>query len=108
VTEGPDATLSCQACGACCAYSHTWPRFSMESESEIARIPGHLVAADLSGMRCTGNRCAALIGPVGEWTACTIYVVRPAVCRDCVPGDDACCTARAAAGISPPRPGGGT
>ena len=58
-----------------------------------------LVAADQSGMRWTGTRCAALAGEVGKATACTIYAVRPQVCRDCMPGDDACAMARARHGL---------
>ncbi len=91
----------CQACGACCAYSHAWPRFSLESDEEIALIPEKLIAADGSGMKCEGDRCAALAGTLGEKVACTIYTVRPIVCRDCLPGDDACTMARAARGLPP-------
>jgi len=25
----------CRTCGACCAYSATWPRFGLETEAEI-------------------------------------------------------------------------
>ncbi len=84
----------CQACGACCGYSSEWPRFSVESEAELALIPEALVADDLGRMRCDSERCQALTGVIGEFTACSIYAVRPAVCRDCLPGDDACQTAR--------------
>lgn len=89
----------CQACGACCAYSRDWPRFSTESEAEIARIPVTLLAASESGMLCHGERCAALAGEVGVATACTIYAIRPEVCRACVPGDDACTMARSHHGL---------
>lgn len=64
-------------------------------------IPARLVATDLSGMKCDGNRCTALIGEIGTWTACTIYAVRPLVCRDCLPGDDACTMARTRVGLPP-------
>lgn len=94
----------CQSCGACCATSRSWPRFSLETEAELAAIPETLVAADLSGMRCDGDRCLALVGRVGEHTACSIYAVRPLVCRDCLPGDDACQMAREAAGFAPVDP----
>src|SRR5262249_58436301 len=70
----PDATL-CQSCGACCAYSREWPRFTLDDEAEIARIPRELVADDGTGMKCAGERCTALAGEVGAWTACTIYDV---------------------------------
>lgn len=85
----------CQACGACCATDASWPRFSLETDEEIARIPEALVAESLSGMRCENDRCLALAGEIGKTTHCTIYLVRPQVCRSCMPGDDACLMARA-------------
>lgn len=96
----------CQACGACCVYSREWPRFSTESDAEIARIPVELIAPSGSGMLCRGDRCAALAGDVGVATACTIYAVRPEVCRACEPGDDACEMARARHGLPPIVQGG--
>jgi Fe-S-cluster containining protein len=84
----------CQECGACCSTSAAWPRFSTESDDELDLIPPGLVSDDLSGMRCDGDRCAALIGTVGKRTACSIYGLRPDVCRICVPGDEACSVAR--------------
>lgn len=93
------AAFPCQECGACCGHSASWPRFTLETDEELARIPDRLVAADLSGMRCEHDRCQALIGEIGTWTACTIYAVRPIVCRDCVPGDDACRIARSRVGL---------
>lgn len=91
----------CQACGACCAYSRTWPRFTLETDAEIAAIPEAVIDDRQSGMRCDGERCTALAGEVGVATSCTIYDVRPIVCRDCVPGDDACTIARLARGMAP-------
>jgi uncharacterized protein len=84
----------CRACGACCAYSVEWPRFSLETDADLARIPRTLVDDKRGRMRCEGNRCAALIGEVGVATSCAIYSVRPDVCKACLPGDDACQTAR--------------
>jgi len=85
----------CQSCGACCAYDATWPRFSLETDEEIGRIPAALVAETQSGMRCVGDRCLALAGEIGKTTRCTVYDVRPQVCRSCMPGDEACLMARA-------------
>lgn len=99
----PRDVSACQGCGACCAHSHTWPRFSLETDAEIAAIPADWVAT--SGMRCEGERCAALAGRIGEAVTCRVYAVRPIVCRDCLPGDDACQMARAGAGMKPWRPG---
>ena len=91
--------FDCQTCGACCSYSASWPRFSLESESRIAALPEQLVAPDESGMRCTGNRCNALTGTVGEATSCSVYDARPDVCRACQPGDADCLMARARFGL---------
>jgi Fe-S-cluster containining protein len=88
------STAECQACGACCSFSREWPRFSLESDAELEQIPDAYVDDNLGGMRCDGNRCAALVGEVGVSTACAIYAVRPQVCRACLPGDDACKMAR--------------
>jgi uncharacterized protein len=54
----------------------------------------------LGRMRCDGDRCMALAGEVGVATACSIYAVRPEVCRTCQPGDDACRMARLRYGLS--------
>ena len=89
VAENP-----CQACGACCAYSANWPRFSTEDDAALDRIPLGLVNARGSGMRCEGDRCAALTGRIGEATSCSIYAIRPDVCRTCMPGDAECAMAR--------------
>jgi uncharacterized protein len=84
----------CRTCGACCSYSAEWPRFSLESEAQLDLVPRELVAEDERGMRCTGARCAALVGTVGQSTSCAIYPVRPDVCRACLPGDAECREAR--------------
>lgn len=94
--DSPD----CTSCGACCATSSQWPRFTLEDDDQIALIPERLVAADLSGMRCTGARCDALAGDVGKATRCTIYQIRPDVCRACLPGDPECAFARRAWGLA--------
>lgn len=90
----------CQACGACCSYSPDWPRFTTEDEGELARIPRMLVNERGSGMRCDGNRCAALRGDIGISTSCAIYAARPEVCRTCMPGDAECTMAREKYGLA--------
>ncbi|TGU91805.1 YkgJ family cysteine cluster protein [Mesorhizobium sp. M00.F.Ca.ET.151.01.1.1] len=99
-SSGIAPIFDCQSCGACCSYSAEWPRFSTEDDAQLDRIPEKHVAADLSGMRCDGVRCSALSGEVGKSTACTIYELRPDVCRACMPGDDECLMARRALGFS--------
>jgi Fe-S-cluster containining protein len=90
----------CQACGACCAFSPDWPRFTTETAGEIAALPHHLLNADETAMRWDCGRCAALRGEVGRVTCCTVYEDRPDVCRACQPGDDACNLARARHGMA--------
>jgi Fe-S-cluster containining protein len=88
------ASIDCQSCGACCAFSRDWPRFTLEADADLDLIPQELVNANGSGMRCVGDRCSALVGEIGQRTACGIYGLRPDVCRACQPGDDACRMAR--------------
>jgi uncharacterized protein len=94
-----DLDSPCQACGACCSYSSNWPRFTVEADAALDLIPTELVNDRLSGMRCEGERCAALQGKVGVATACTIYAIRPEVCRTCMPGDAECAMARRRFGL---------
>ena len=97
----PAGSDVCQACGACCAYSAEWPRFTLEDDAVLALIPRELVNDRESGMRCSGDRCTALVGRVGVWTSCSVYAVRPDVCRTCEPGDGECQTARQRYGFAP-------
>ncbi len=100
MTEDPAAS-PCLTCGACCDYSDLWPRFSLETDAELAKIPEQFIDVRGSGMRCTGHRCMALTGKIGEAVACSIYAVRPLVCRACEVGDDACTMARIRHGLEP-------
>lgn len=95
----PAPEFDCRTCGACCSYAPEWPRFTLESDLALARIPPALVNAAGTGIRCTGDRCGALAGTVGGSVSCGIYSVRPDVCRDCMPGDEACYIARARFGL---------
>jgi Fe-S-cluster containining protein len=90
----------CRTCGGCCAYCADWPRFSLESEAELAAIPERYTDHSNGRMKWVGRRCAALSGTVGITATCLVYDVRPLVCRDCEPGDDACLTARRHHGLS--------
>jgi Fe-S-cluster containining protein len=101
-SESPSGNPSespCQDCGACCAYSSNWPRFTTEDDAALDLIPAKLVNERLSGMRCDGDRCAALQGEIGVKTACAIYAIRPEVCRTCMPGDAECAMARRKHGL---------
>lgn len=93
------AAADCRSCGACCAYSAEWPRFTLEDDAALALIPAAYADDGASGMRCDGDRCSALEGAVGVATGCAVYAVRPEVCRTCEPGDDECLTARRRHGL---------
>jgi len=95
----PGSDSPCQACGACCSHSANWPRFSTEDEAALDLIPKQLVNERSSGMRCDGDRCAALRGKIGVATSCAIYAIRPDVCRTCMPGDAECAMARRKHGL---------
>lgn len=101
IATGRGITSPCQACGACCAFSREWPRFTLEEDCDLDRIPGALVDSGLGRMRCEGDRCAALVGAVGISTSCAIYAIRPDVCRACEPGDGECDMARRRFGLAP-------
>jgi Fe-S-cluster containining protein len=98
--DGPDDN-PCQTCGACCAYSANWPRFTTEEDDALDLIPAALVNDRMSGMRCDGDRCSALNGQIGVTTSCRIYMIRPEVCRICQPGDAECVMARRRFGLAP-------
>jgi uncharacterized protein len=91
---GSDPSAICRTCGACCSFSFEWPRFSLEDDVALGRIPPALVDDEAGRMRCDGDRCAALLGDVGVSTSCAIYAIRPDVCQACVPGGDDCKMAR--------------
>jgi len=94
-----DTAFSCQECGACCSFSAEWPRFTTEEDSELDLVPLAFVAEDQARMRCEGDRCSALVGKIGKSTACSVYAVRPEVCRVCLPGDPECLMARTRFGL---------
>lgn len=100
-TPGAGGPSPCNACGACCSYSAEWPRFTIEDDDTLDRLPRELVDDSLSRMRCHGARCSALVGAVGIATTCSVYDDRPEVCRECQPGDEACHIARQAIGLPP-------
>lgn len=92
---------TCQSCGACCAFSRDWPRFTTETDAMLDRLPGDMINADMTGMRCDGDRCTALVGEVGVSTSCAVYAERPEVCQACTIGDEACQMARQKYGLPP-------
>jgi uncharacterized protein len=84
--------FDCLACGACCAYSESWPAFIGDGDS--AGIPDDLIDFDHGRMLCHGQRCAALRGTLGIDSHCSVYANRPLVCREFQAGSDDCIMVR--------------
>ncbi len=58
MTPAMEVAFDCQSCGACCSYSADWPRFSIEEDEQLDKIPEALVAeivAQLQEMETTGG-----------------------------------------------------
>jgi Fe-S-cluster containining protein len=84
--------IDCIACGACCAYSESWPAFIGDRDGE--GIPEELVDIEFERMQCYGNRCSALVGEIGTHAVCSVYAHRPLVCREFQSGSDDCLMVR--------------
>jgi hypothetical protein len=82
----------CLACGACCAYSESWPAFIGEGDG--AGIPDELIDFERQRMLCHGDRCAALAGEIGRRARCSVYENRPLVCREFQAGSEDCVMVR--------------
>jgi hypothetical protein len=85
-------SFDCLSCGACCAYSESWPVFIGAGDGE--GIADELIDFDHGRMQCYGDRCSALVGEIGIRTQCGIYEKRPLVCREFQPGSEDCIMVR--------------
>jgi uncharacterized protein len=85
-----DTAITCENCKACCC------RLEVILMGED-RVPARFVQQDPWGgevmARLEDGFCAALDRATGR---CTIYALRPGVCRDFAMGGDDCMTERAA------------
>lgn len=92
-----ETPADCRCCGLCCRSSldayvrvtgDDWQRLGAEAE-RVAHFIGHRAF-----MRMHEGRCVALAeerGPGGEtWHVCTVYALRPQVCRDLARGSPQC------------------
>jgi hypothetical protein len=90
-------SIDCRACGACCAYSESWPAFIGDGDG--VGIPDELIDSGHGRMQCHGNRCSALTGEIGNWAQCSVYANRPLVCREFQAGSDDCIMVRRSFGL---------
>lgn len=113
----------CQACGACCSHFFDDDLSDLEipgirgkglliANNDVSKLPPQLVVIDrfrlhnskatlqdtwLRGKRVNGRwQCRALKGTIGEKSLCSIYDVRPKLCREFEPGSEGCIAAREA------------
>ena len=84
--------LDCLSCGACCAYSESWPAFIGDGDGD--GIPDELIDFGHARMRCYGDRCAALVGEIGSRAHCSVYENRPLVCSEFQSGSEDCIMVR--------------
>jgi Fe-S-cluster containining protein len=84
--------FDCISCGACCAYSESWPAFIGNGDGE--GIPDELIDFEHERMQCHADRCSALLGEIGSRTQCSVYANRPLVCREFQRGSHDCIMVR--------------
>jgi len=84
--------FDCLACGACCAYSDSWPAFI--GDGDCKGIPGEFIDFEHGRMLCHGQRCSALVGELGIQAQCSVYANRPLVCREFLTGSEDCIMVR--------------
>ena len=106
----------CLQCGACCACFRVAFHWREGADSRENGVPLDLVEdwnSTLRVMRGTLRqppRCVALLGTIGETTACSIHAQRPSPCREFTASwakgehEPRCDAARAAHGLPPLRP----
>ncbi|MFO0748030.1 MAG: YkgJ family cysteine cluster protein [Myxococcota bacterium] len=109
---GPAPKLDCTRCGACCCNTDTNRAEGFIDYVEV--LPGDVLRRrpDLMGKLAVRNvarqihlrltpdgRCVALEGKLGQSVHCSIYDVRPTVCRRVQPGTEECLNARRERGV---------
>lgn len=109
-------THPCLRCGACCAHFRVAFHWSETEPFLVGAVPPELTAkldphrVAMRGTERGGPRCVALLGAIGETSACAIYARRPSVCHELVPAwergepSPQCDRARRAHGLEPLRP----
>lgn len=93
----PSALPDCQDCGACC-FS-TLSTYVRVMGSDYERLgEAAQTHTEFMGHRCymrmRDGRCAALTQDAAGRFACTLYELRPDVCRDLERGSPACAAER--------------
>jgi hypothetical protein len=83
----------CQACGVCCFSTlDTYIRVTGDDYERLGDRAGEIVhfVENRAYLRMTNGHCAALAAEKGRRLRCTIYDLRPDVCRDLARGSPQC------------------
>ncbi|MCC6624400.1 MAG: YkgJ family cysteine cluster protein [Deltaproteobacteria bacterium] len=104
--------LDCVVCGACCCntegnraegfvdYVEVFPSDALRRRRDlITRLGVRNERGQVHLKLDVDGRCVALSGVVGQSVHCTIYDLRPAVCRRVQAGSDECRRARRERGV---------
>jgi len=100
----PDAT-DCTTCGACCQFggevvvsrAENLPKYLTRSVRGVIGFASWEAEDIVRMARTPDNRCVALRGEVNKTCHCAIYLRRPNVCREFVPGSEECVASKRAA-----------
>lgn len=114
-TETPRPTLrdaDCVRCGACCCntasnkaegyidYVEVFPNDVLRRRPDIlGPLAVRNVARQVHLKLTPEGRCVALAGVVGQSVHCSIYELRPTVCRRVQAGSEECLSARRDQGL---------
>ena len=77
----------CLKCGACCAFFRATFYWSEADKATGGCVPEELTEKlndfriFMKGTNSSKPRCIALMGEIGESVYCSIYGIRPSVCR---------------------------
>jgi len=104
--------FDCRRCGACCCNPADNRRAGADDYVDVTPAD-ELWHAEQQRRRYTvegpkgvhlrlhgGDRCAALVGPIGQRVRCAIYDLRPRPCRRVQAGDEECRERRRERGLS--------
>ncbi len=98
----------CRTCGACCYGDERWIKLERGDDDRLGDLHAKVTVWVEHGrgyrsraMRMAQGRCVAYSDalPDGCGVGCSIYGVRPAVCRELDAGSVGCLEARARGGI---------
>jgi Fe-S-cluster containining protein len=103
-----DGVPDCRTCGACCYGDTMWvhlvadddDRLGEERVRRLTVLTEHGRGFFARSMKMSGGRCVAFSEKLADGgCGCSIYQVRPEICRDFAAGSPDCLAARARRGI---------